>query len=113
MFENFRYIFNMSNDAQIHVSRRVCALFSSPPVTTLRLKIMQITRPLDLIISGLRRESFLVQKPKSQAISAIKHLWDHLGRKAKEQNDVNYVIHIGRYQMPEWIPMSTLITRRC
>ena len=38
MFENFTYAFNMSSDAQIHVSRRVCALFSRPRVATLRLK---------------------------------------------------------------------------
>ena len=37
MFENFKYAFNMSSDAQIHVSRRVCVLFSSPRVATLRL----------------------------------------------------------------------------
>ena len=38
MFENFTYAFNMSNDAQIHVSRRVRVLFSRPGVATLRLK---------------------------------------------------------------------------
>ena len=38
MFENFTYAFNMSSDAQIHVSRRVCVLFSRPRVATLRLK---------------------------------------------------------------------------
>ena len=38
MFENFTYAFNMSSDAQIHVSRRVCVLFSRPGVATLRLK---------------------------------------------------------------------------
>ena len=38
MFENFAYAFNMSNDAQIHVSRRVCVLFLRPRVATLRLK---------------------------------------------------------------------------
>ena len=38
MFENFKYAFNMSSDAQIHVSRRVCVLFSRPRVATLRLK---------------------------------------------------------------------------
>ena len=45
MFENFKYAFNMSSDAQIHVSRRVCVLFSRPRVATLRLKIMQIMCP--------------------------------------------------------------------
>ena len=38
MFEHFTYAFNMSSDAQIHVSRRVCVLFSRPRVATLRLK---------------------------------------------------------------------------
>ena len=40
MFEKFAYAFNtcMSNDAQIHVSRRVCVLFSRPRVATLRSK---------------------------------------------------------------------------
>ena len=38
MFENLTYAFNMSSDAQIHVSRRVCVLFSRPRVATLRLK---------------------------------------------------------------------------
>ena len=36
MFEKFAYAFNMSNDAQIHVSRRVCVLFSRARVATLR-----------------------------------------------------------------------------
>ena len=39
------YAFNMSSDAQIYVSRRVCVLFSRPRVATLLLKIMQITCP--------------------------------------------------------------------
>ena len=39
MFENFKYAFNMSSDAQIHVSRRVSVLLSRPRVATLRLKI--------------------------------------------------------------------------
>ena len=38
MFENFKYALNMSSDAQIHVSRRVCVLFSRPRVAALRLK---------------------------------------------------------------------------
>ena len=38
MFENFAYAFNMSSDAQIHGSRRVCVLFSRPRSATLRLK---------------------------------------------------------------------------
>ena len=38
MFENFTYAFNMSSDAQIHVSKRVCVLFSRSRVATLRLK---------------------------------------------------------------------------
>ena len=36
MFENLTYAFNMSSDAQIHVSRRFCVLFSRPRVATLR-----------------------------------------------------------------------------
>ena len=46
MFENFGYAFNMSSDAQILVSSRVCVLFLRPRVATLRLKKknMQITR---------------------------------------------------------------------
>ena len=38
MFEKFAYAFNMSNDAQIHFSRRICVLFSRARVATLRLK---------------------------------------------------------------------------
>ena len=38
MLENFKYAFIMSSDAQIHVSRRVCMLFSRPRVAMLRLK---------------------------------------------------------------------------
>ena len=38
MFANLKYAFNMSSDAQIHVSRRVCVLFSRPRVATLRLR---------------------------------------------------------------------------
>ena len=38
MFENFTYSFNMSSDAQIHVSRRVCVLFLRPRDAMLRLK---------------------------------------------------------------------------
>ena len=38
MFETFGYAFYMSRDAQIYVSRRVCALFLHPRVVTLRLK---------------------------------------------------------------------------
>ena len=38
MFENLTYAFNMSSDAQIHVLRQVCVLFSRPRVATLRLK---------------------------------------------------------------------------
>ena len=46
MFENVTYPFNMSSDAQIHVSRRVWVIFSRPRVATLRLKkIMQMTCP--------------------------------------------------------------------
>ena len=35
MFENLKYVFNMSSDAQIYVSRRVFVLFSRPRVATL------------------------------------------------------------------------------
>ena len=38
MFANLKYAFNMSSDAQIHVSRRVCVLLSRPRVATLRLR---------------------------------------------------------------------------
>ena len=44
-FENFRYAFYMSSDAQIHVSSRVCLLFLRPGVAAVRLKIMQIACP--------------------------------------------------------------------
>ena len=38
MFENFRYAFNMSSNAQVHVLRRFCVVFLRQRVVTLRLK---------------------------------------------------------------------------
>ena len=58
---------------------------------------------------------------KSPDLSPIEHLWDHLGRKVRERNDVNNVADLERALRQEWnrIPMAVIqrlissMRRRC
>ena len=49
---------------------------------------------------------------RSPDISPIEHLWDHLGRKVREKNDVNGVRDLERVLHEEWNRIPMYVVRR-
>ena len=54
----------------------------------------------------------LVWPARSPDISPIEHLWDHLGRRVRERNDVNNVRDLERVLHEEWTRIPMAVVRR-
>ena len=49
---------------------------------------------------------------KSPDLSPIEHLWDYLGRKVRQRNDVNNVRDLERVLHQEWLNIPIQVIRR-